>query len=226
MKKSSFFKYFLLLFAVPAAVALGAIIFRGKAYIFVSVCVAVFACVPFLLSFEKGRTRTKNLVVLATMVTLSIVGRFAFAFLPHFKPVTAIVVITGIYLGAENGFLCGALSALISNFIFGQGPWTPFQMLAWGLIGFFAAVLANTLKKSRFALSIYGAFSGALYSLLLDVFATLWHDGVFNPARYLALMLTALPVTAVYAASNIIFLLLLAKPIGEKLERIKTKYGL
>lgn len=226
MRKSSLLKYFLLLFAVPAAIALGALIFGGKAYIFISVCVALLACLPFLIGFEKGRTRTKNLVVLATMVTLSIVGRFAFAFLPHFKPVTAIVVITGIYLGAENGFLCGALSALLSNFIFGQGPWTPFQMFAWGLIGLLAAVHSKPLKKSRIALGIYGAFSGVMYSLLLDVFATLWHDGAFNPSRYLALMVSALPVTAVYAVSNVLFLLLLAKPIGEKLERIKTKYGL
>ena len=208
------------------AVALGALLFRGKAYIFISVCIALLACVPFFMSFEKGRTRTKNLVVLATMLTLSIVGRFAFAFLPHFKPVTAIVVITGIYLGAENGFLCGALSALLSNFIFGQGPWTPFQMFAWGLIGLLAAALSKPLKKSRIALSVYGAFSGVMYSLLLDVFATLWHDGAFNPSRYIALTVSALPVTAVYAASNVIFLLLLAKPIGEKLERIKIKYGL
>jgi len=226
MKKKRIFTYIFLLLAIPLAVLAGALLFRGKMYIFLSVCVALLSCVPFFASFEKGRTRTKKLVVLATMVTLSIIGRFAFAFLPHFKPVTAIVVITGIYLGAENGFLCGALSALLSNFIFGQGPWTPFQMLAWGLIGLFAALLSRVLKKSRTALCIYGAFSGVFYSLLLDVFATLWQDGVFNPERYLALMLTALPVTAVYAASNLIFLLLLAKPIGEKLDRIKVKYGL
>lgn len=226
MKRYPFLKYLFFLLAIPAAVALGALLFRGKMYVFVSVCVAVLACVPFFMSFEKGRARTKNLVVLSTMVTLSIIGRFAFAFLPHFKPVTAIVVITGVYLGAENGFLCGALSALLSNFIFGQGPWTPFQMFAWGLIGLLAAVLSKPLKKSRVALSLYGAFSGVMYSLLLDVFATLWHDGAFNPSRYLALTLSALPVTAVYAVSNVIFLLLLAKPIGEKLQRIKIKYGL
>lgn len=226
MKNPPFLKYIFLLLAVPSAVALGALLFRGKMYIFVSVCVALLSCVPFFMSFEKGRTRTKNLVVLSAMVTLSIAGRFAFAFLPHFKPVTAIVVITGIYLGVENGFLCGALSALLSNFIFGQGPWTPFQMFAWGLIGLIASLLSKPLKKSRIALGIYGAFSGAAYSLLLDVFATLWHDGAFNPSRYLALTVSALPVTAVYAVSNVLFLLLLSKPIGEKLERIKMKYGL
>ena len=148
MKKSAL-TYTLLLLAAPSAVLAGSLLFRGKAYIFISVCTAVLSLLPFLIRFERGRTRTKNLVVLSAMVALSVLGRSAFAFLPNFKPVTAIVVITGIYLGAENGFLCGALSALLSNFLFGQGPWTPFQMLAWGLIGLFAALLARPLKKSR-----------------------------------------------------------------------------
>ena len=159
------------------------------------------------------------------MVTLSIVGRFAFSFVPHFKPVTAIVMITGMYLGAESGFLCGALSALLSNFIFGQGPWTPFQMFAWGTIGLFAALLSKLLQKSKFSLCFFGALSGVLYSLILDVSSTLWYDGAFNLSRYGALIITSLPVIAVYAMSNAVFLLLLAKPMGEKLTRIRIKYG-
>ena len=83
------------------------------------------------------------------MVALSVTGRF----IPFFKPVTALTVLTAVYLGGEAGFLCGALSAVISNFWFGQGPWTPFQMLAWGMIGLFAGLLASPLKRSRIRLS-------------------------------------------------------------------------
>ena len=226
MKKNALLKYIILLFAVPAAVALGACVFDEKMHVFVSLCVAVIACIPFFMSLENGKTSTKKLVMLSAMTALSVAGRYVFAFLPHFKPVTAIVVITGLYLGAESGFLCGALSALVSGFIFGQGPWTPFQMFAWGLIGLLAAVLSKPLKKSRAALCLFGALSGVLYSLLLDVASTLWQDGFFNLPRYLAMLVSSLPVTATYAVSNAIFLFLLAKPMGEKLERIKTKYGL
>ncbi len=226
MKKTQILKYIILLVCVPAAVLLGILLFGDKKYIFVSAFVAVLSCVPFFMSFEGKKTSTKRLVLLASMVAFSVAGRYIFAFLPHFKPVTAIVVVTGIYLGIESGFLCGALSALISGFIFGIGPWTPFQMFAWGLIGLLASLLSAVLKKNKAALCVFGALSGVLYSLLLDVVSTLWYDGGFNPARYLALLLTSLPVTAVYAVSNVIFLLLLAKPIGEKLERIKIKYGL
>ena len=226
MKKNALLKYIILLFAVPAEVALGAFVFDEKMHVFVSLCVAVIACIPFFMSLENGKTSTKKLVMLSAMTALSVAGRYVFAFLPHFKPVTAIVVITGLYLGAESGFLCGALSALVSGFIFGQGPWTPFQMFAWGLIGLLAAVLSKPLKKSRAALCLFGALSGVLYSLLLDVASTLWQDGFFNLPRYLAMLVSSLPVTATYAVSNAIFLFLLAKPMGEKLERIKTKYGL
>ena len=226
MNKKNIAKYIVLLVLVPLTVLLGAVAFDDKKYIFVSACVAVLSCVPFFMSFEGKKTSTKRLVLLAVMLSFSVAGRYIFAFLPHFKPVTAIVVIAGIYLGTESGFLCGALSALVSGFIFGHGPWTPFQMFAWGLIGLLSSLLSEFLKKNKIALCVFGAVSGVLYSLLLDIVSTMWYDGVFNPSRYLALFVTALPVTAVYAASNVIFLFLLATPMGKKLERIKIKYGL
>ena len=111
---------------------------------------------------------------------------------------------------------------MLSNMFMGQGPWTPFQMLAWGLIGFSAGVLAGPMRKSRAALCVFGAAAGVMFSLLMDIWTVLWADGTFNLARYVS----ALPVTAEYAVSNVIFLLILANPIGEKLERMKKKYGL
>lgn len=218
-------KYIVLLSAFAVAALLGALIFESKKYIWISVCLALASCIPFFATFESKKTSTRKLVVLSVMVTLSIVGRFAFSFVPHFKPVTAIVMITGMYLGAQSGFLCGALSALLSNFIFGQGPWTPFQMLAWGAIGLFSALLSGLLQKSKISLCFFGALSGVLYSLILDASSTLWYDGAFNLSRYGALIITSLPVMAVYAVSNAVFLLLLAKPMGEKLTRIRIKYG-
>lgn len=219
-------KYILWLAAIPVCIYLGAQVFPSSAHIWISLCVAILSCIPFFLSFESTKTDNKKLVIISVMVSLSIVGRYAFSFLPHFKPVTAIVVITGLYLGTEAGFLCGALSALISNFIFGQGPWTPFQMFAWGAIGLISALLSRYIKKSKPLLCIFGALAGTIYSALLDIAATLWYDGAFNFSRYLGLLVTSLPVMAVYAISNAVFLLLLANPIGAKLERIKTKYGI
>ena len=112
------------LLLVPACVALGATVFRDRAYIWISVCLAVLSCVPFFARFENRPDDTRRMAVLAAMTALSVLGRFLFYAVPHFKPVTAMVVICGIYLGAESGFLCGALTAILSNILFGQGPYS------------------------------------------------------------------------------------------------------
>lgn len=216
----------LLLIGIPAVVVGGFLLFRDKHYAWVSLCVAVLSCLPLFYCFERRASSSKELVVLAVMIALSVVGRFVFAWLPAFKPVTAITVITAVWLGKESGFVVGALSAVVSNFYFGQGPWTPFQMFAWGLLGFLAGLLADPLRRHKLWLCVYGAFAGIFFSAVMDVWTTLWADGSFQIARYLASVAAALPVTLTYGVSNVLFLLLLANPIGEKLERIQKKYGL
>jgi uncharacterized membrane protein len=218
--------YSIILVLIPLFIAGGAFLLENRQYVWISLCIAVLACVPFFAVFEKKTADVRRMVVLAVLVALSVLGRFAFSFVPHFKPVTAIVILAGLYLGAESGFLCGALSAFLSNFFFGQGPWTPFQMLGWGIIGFFAGLFSKPLRKHLSLLLLYGGFAGAIFSLLMDVWTVLWLDGSFLFARYAALVAAALPVTAIYAASNLIFLLLLARPLGKKLDRIERKYGL
>ena len=200
--------------------------FQEKHYAWVSLCVAVLSCIPLFYSFERKESSSKELIVLAVMVAISAAGRFVFAWLPGFKPVTAITVIAAIWIGKESGFVIGSLSAVVSNFYFGQGPWTPFQMFAWGFIGFIAGLFAKHLRKNKVLLYVFGAVAGVLFSVLMDVWTTIWAEGTFNLVRYGVAILSALPVTAEYAISNVIFLLILAKPIGEKLERIKKKYGL
>ena len=212
----------LVLFA--ALVIAGSFVFKDKGYAFISLGAVLLSLALFYVSFEKKKTHTRRIVIIAVMTVLSVIGRFVFAVIPGFKPITAFVVITAIWLGGEAGFLVGSLTALISNFYFGQGPWTPFQMLAFGLIGLLAGVLASPLKKSRVALALYGVFAGIAFSLVMDVWTVVWYQGDFNLQLYLAALLTALPHTLSYAISNVIFLLVLGRPFGEKLERIKTKY--
>lgn len=210
---------------IPAVILAGVFVFREKAYAWISLAVAILSVGLFYTTFERKKEKARKIVVIAVMTTLSVVGRFVFAAIPGFKPITAIVVITAVWLGGESGFLVGSLSALISNFYFGQGPWTPFQMLAWGLIGLFAGYLSAPLKKSRLLLSLYGIFAGVAFSLIMDVWTVLWYQGGFSIRLYAAALLTALPYTVSYAFSNVVFLLLLGEPFGRKLERVKIKYG-
>lgn len=224
MKK--WLSYIILCLIVPAVVLGGALLFKEKQYAWISLCVTVLSCIPFFLHFEHSENDVRKLILIAVMVAISVIGRFIFAPIPGFKPVTAMVVITAMYFGGEAGFMTGALSAVISNFYFGQGPWTPFQMFSWGIVGFLAGVIADPLKKSKIVLVVYAVVSGVLYSLLMDVWTVLWADGYFNISRYAAAVISAAQFTIIYAVSNVIFLLVFSKPIGKILERIKEKYRL
>lgn len=114
-----------LLVAVVVLFWIGIVLYKDRAYNLISIILMVLACVPFYTAYEKKEGDIRRMVIVATMTALAVVGRFVFAPVPYFKPVTAIVIITAIYLGSEAGFLVGSLSAIISNIFFGQGPWTP-----------------------------------------------------------------------------------------------------
>ncbi len=206
---------------IPALVILGATVFDEKRYLILSLGIAVLAILLFMTGIEKKNIGSRRMVIVAVMTALAVIGRF----IPLFKPITALCVMAAIYLGAEAGFLCGALSVLISNIYFGQGPWTPFQMLGFGLIGLIAGYLSEPLRKSRVLLILYGVLAGVAYSMMMDVWTVLWYSGSFDWSLYLTALVSALPFTALYAVSNAGFLLLLRKPMGEKLGRIKLKYG-
>ncbi len=212
---------------IPFVIWFGVKIFEDRKYNLVSVIIAALSCVPFFVRFERGKSGAREMVVISVMTAFSVLGRLVFAPIPGFKPVTAMTVISGIALGGEAGFIVGGMSALVSNIFFGQGPWTPFQMFVWGLLGFLSGVVfRKTCRPNRLVLSLFGVLGGVLYSLLMDIWTTLSFDGTFLLSRYLANVAASLPFMAVYAVSNVIFLLLLARPFLEKLGRIKTKYGI
>lgn len=207
---------------IPAAVVVGVFVFDDRSYAFISLVVALLSVLLFVAGFEKRRTGTGRMAIVAIMVALTVTGRFV----PYFKPVVALTVITGIYLGGEAGFLVGAMAAVISNFYFGQGPWTPFQMLAWGMIGLVAGFMGEVLKKGRIPLAVYGFFSGLFFSFVMDVWTVLWYNKTMDWNLYVGALVTAIPFTAIYVISNVFYLMILKKPIGGKLERICLKYRL
>lgn len=207
---------------IPLVVLLGGILLSQKQYWMVILAVALLSLLLFAAGFEKKSVGSRRMVIAAIMIALCVVGRL----IPFFKPVTAITVIAALYLGGEAGFLVGSLSALLSNFTFGQGPWTPFQMLAWGLIGLLAGLLSKPLRNSRILLLAYGVLSGIFFSLIMDVWVLLGSGDGIGWALYLAAVTTSIPHTILYALSNFIFLWFMAKPFSEKLSRIQIKYGI
>ena len=147
------------LLVIPLVCFGGIMFFRERFYSFVTAALAILTVAGYFLHFEKKHSDSTQLVIIAAMTALSVFGRIVFSFLPGFKPCTAIVIITALYMGRESGFMTGAMTALISNFYFGQGAWTPFQMLVWGLTGYFAGMLADKLIKSKPLLVTFGIIS-------------------------------------------------------------------
>jgi len=207
---------------IPALTIIGSVAFSRKRHIIISLAIAVLSLLLFYAGFEKRSTGTRRMVIVSVMTALCFAGRF----IPFLKPISALTIISGIYLGGEAGFLVGSVTAILSNFYFGQGPWTAFQMLAWGLIGMFAGLLADPLKRNRILLLVYGAAAGLAYSFIMDIWTVLWYAEGFKLNLYFSALATAVPYTASYVISNVLFLSLLAKPFGEKLERIRIKYGI
>lgn len=212
--------------SIISLIIIGIVCWGDRKYNLVSLLIALASCVPFYYTYEKRKGNIRRMVLLAVLTALAVLGR-VIVVIPGFKPVTAVVTLVGMYMGSEAGFLSGSLSAVISNMFFGQGPWTPFQMLAWGICGFLAGLpyVRELLKRSIF-LCLFGVVTGILYSLLMDIWTVLSFEGEFLTTRYAVAIIAALPTTLEYSISNVVFLLILRKPVGDKLERMKQKHGI
>ncbi len=218
-----------LLFAVPLTVWLGMTYLGGRKYYFVSLLVLLETLLAFATAFERRKPQARELVTVSVLCALAVAGRAAFFMLPQFKPVTALVILSGICLGGETGFLVGAVTAFVSNFFFGQGPWTPWQMFAFGVIGLLTGLLARRglLGKNKLSLCAYGfGVTLILYGVIMNVASVLMWQPSPTPTMLLAACAAGLPFDLIHAASTAFFLWILAAPIIQKLERVKVKYGL
>lgn len=214
---------------VPLLLFLSAHFFHGQRYMLFSVLIVVFAIVPFFLVFEGRKPQAREIMVIAVLAAIGVAGRAAFFMLPNFKPVAAIVIITGVSFGGEAGFLVGCFIMMISNMFMGQGPWTPWQMFTYGMIGFLTGILfqKGLLKAKRLNLCIYGFFSTFfIYWLIMNGANLIMAQGRFSAGGLLAVYISGFPMDLVQAAATFIFLWFLSRPLLEKLERIKVKYGL
>ena len=214
------------LIAAPATL-LVAWRFGNRKYYLSSLLLIVYAMLPFFVRFEHKKPQARELVTIAVMSAVAVASRAAFIMVPFFKPLTGIVMITGMALGPEAGFLTGAVSGFVSNFIFGQGPWTPWQMLGFGLVGFLGGVLFAGRKVRLVPLLLYGFFSVLIvYGVLLDTASMLMYNAVPSWQLWLATCASGFVFNLIHAGATAVFLLLLYQPLLRKLARVKEKYGL
>lgn len=207
----------------------GVFLLEDRRYMLISVGIMILSFVPFAVMFEGKKPRAREITVTAVMIAIAVAGRAAFFMLPQFKPMTAVVIITGIALGGETGFAVGAMSALVSNMFMGQGPWTPWQMFALGVIGFISGLIFSdkNFEKKKFLVGVYGFFSAfVIYGFIVDTSAAAMT--VYRPdfQAFLAVYLAGVPFNLIHGTATFIFLIIIGSPMIRKLARIKKKFGI
>ena len=214
---------------VIATILFGYFKLNDEKYLFISLLVLIEIMAPFYIIFEKHDYSIRWLVVIAVLTAIAVAGRAVFYMFPEFKPVAALVIIAGYCLGAETGFMVGSLTMLVSNMLFSQGPWTPWQMFAMGLVGFLSGVLFYQRRyKLRLIVEVIYGFLAVviLYGGIMNVSAVFLSHSTINIPTVLSFIATGFPLDLIHGVATVIFIVLLSKPLEEKIERIVIKYKL
>jgi energy-coupling factor transport system ATP-binding protein len=201
----------------------------GRKYMLISFAIIFETMLPFFLIFEGRKPQARELVILSVLSALAIGGRAVFFAMPGFKPVAAMVILTGVAFGAEAGFMVGAMTMFCSNVLFGQGPWTPWQMFAMGIMGLLAGICfrKGILHRERFSLSVFGGLvTFLIYGGIMNPASVLMYQANPDWQMILTAYITGVPADAIHALATAMFLWFLSEPMLEKLDRVKVKYGL
>ena len=227
MKKSNIATLLIFLLAIPATLFLGSNM-SGRWYYLTSTLIIIELLIPFFMTFEGRSPQARELVVIAVMCALAVAARVAIP-IPNFKAIYGIIMITGIAFGPQSGFLVGAVAALSSNFFLGQGPYTPWQMMAYGAGGMLAGFLfqKGRLPRKPILMGVVG-FLGVLFFVgpLLDTCTVFLAPISMNVKSIMAIYISGFTVNISQGISTFLVMFLLGKPLLEKLDRIKIKYGM
>lgn len=189
--------------------------------------VALLAVGLVFASFEASRPPLRQLMPTAVLAATAAAGRVLFAPIPDVKPVSAIAVIAGATLGRRSGFMVGAVAALVSNFFFGQGSWTPWQMYAWGLVGYLGGVFADRgLLERGGVLYAWGFLSALMYGAILNGYYVLGFVRPLTWPSVLAAYAAGFPLDCVHGVATAAFLAAIWLPWGRAIRRVVRKYDL
>lgn len=232
MKRSTILSLIAILVLIPATLYLGTHL-TGRMYYLTSTLVIIETMLPFFICFESRKPQARELVTIAVMCALAVAARVVIQ-IPNFKPTLGIIMITGIALGPEVGFMTGAVTAFASNFFFSQGPWTPWQMMAYGITGFLAGLLFYKKRPfskkpwlSAAALAVYGFVAVAFVAgPLLDT-CTVFTTGAKVTWKFAGAVYAAgFAFNLIQGLTTAATMLVLTKPLLQKLDRLKRKYGM
>lgn len=229
LTKRTLFATLFILVAVPFTVYVGTFYLNGLKYYFISLMIILETMLPFFMVFESRKPQARELIIISVICAIAVAGREAFFMLPQFKPVMAIVIIAGVCFGGETGFLVGAITGFVSNFFMGQGPWTPWQMFSFGIVGFIAGILFKKgfLRKTKTSLCIFGGLATfVIYGGIMNPASVIMYQENPTLQMIVSSYIMGVPYDLIHAVSTSFFLWFISEPMIEKLERIKIKYGI
>ncbi|MEL5897846.1 energy-coupling factor transporter ATPase [Clostridium sporogenes] len=219
----------LILLCIPLTIFVGVFYLGDRKYYFISLLIILEVMLPFVMIFEGRNPQARELVIISVLCAIGVAGRAAFFMIPQFKPVAAVVIVSAVAFGAESGFLVGAVTMFLSNVLYSQGPWTPWQMFAMGIIGFLAGILfrKGLLRRDRLSLSIFGGVVVFfIYGGIMNPASVLMFQSKINWNMIVTSWVTGVPFDLIHSAATVFFLMIMGEPMLEKLDRIKVKYGL
>ena len=198
-----------------------------KYFFLLSSAMILLSMYPIFHRFEKRSLQAEEVILIAVLSALGAVARIPFSALPSIQPTSFIIILTGVIFGGETGFLVGALSALASNLVLGQGPWTLWQMFAWSMMGLSSGLFhRRRYTKGSFSLCLFGFIWGFLFGWIMNIWSVVSFFDQLTLPLLLTSMATSLYFDLAHALSNVIFLLLFSKSWFQILGRIQVKYGL
>lgn len=227
MKKANIATLLVFFLILPITLYVGTLI-SGKGYYVTGTVIIIELMIPFFMAFEGKKPQAREMVVIAVMCALAIVGRVAIP-IPNFKAVFAIIMISGIAFGPQTGYVVGAITALVSDFFYGQGAYMPWQMMAYGAGGMLAGFVfqSKRLKRTPWTMAIVGFLLVLLWiGPLLDCAHLFLMMPEINKSTVFASLASGFPVNISQATSTVLIMLVFGRPLLDKLERIKLKYGM
>lgn len=203
------------------------VLLEGEHYMLLSFLILFVIMFPFFARFERKELDARGIVLIAILAAIAAVSRVPFAVIPSVQPTSFVIIMAAIVFGAETGFLVGAIAALVSNIFLGHGPWTPWQMFSWGMMGLSAGLLKDWLWARRKLLLLpFGLIWGFLFGWIMNLWYIVGFGENITIEMLLAGMATSFYFDLAHALSNLFFLYVFGFRWKTILERFKVKYGL
>lgn len=196
-------------------------------FLLLSFAMIAVCALPFLVRFEGRQVQTEEVVLVGVLAAVAAVSRVPFGAIPSVQPTSFVIMASALVLGGESGFMIGAVAAVASNLFLGQGPWTPWQMFLWGMMGYVTGLLRDTwLLRRKIPQMIYAFAWGLVFGWMMNLWYLAELDGASFGVGFIASCITSFPMDAAHGVCNVLLMAVCGGTWQKILGRAAYKYGL